>query len=329
MRYNTVIQYNRKVCDGAVEINEKEIIIYKKSAAVRYAFGAIGTAIAQGKAIFSFPLKEIKTYTIVERAFAEDLCISLFSGVSVTVGLKQDLKEAILPVLKKAVAENNIQEMTKSDLYSKDQAKDKADQEEYQYQCYYCKELFQISYEVCPNCHCGKTIERIEPKKFEPKEEASKRPDNNLTCRKCGSSLLEGSFFCRKCGTPVVRIDSVNAQYEANKDSAESDRDESLEPIISIDLQSQQISPKIKRAFLFIEDEEWEKADKYLEAVLDEDPINAYAYVGKLMIDFRISNTADLQKHGKELSSNKNFQKARRFSDEDLSSKLNALIKQE
>lgn len=39
----------------------------------------------------------------------------------------------------------------------------------------------------------------------------------------------------------------------------------------------------LKRAFMFLEDGDWESADKYCEKVLDIDPENAQAYLGKLL----------------------------------------------
>ncbi len=41
-------------------------------------------------------------------------------------------------------------------------------------------------------------------------------------------------------------------------------------------------APLLKRAFMFLEDGDWESADEYCEKVLDIDPENAQAYVGKL-----------------------------------------------
>ncbi len=101
------------------------------------------------------------------------------------------------------------------------------------------------------------------------------------------------------------------------------------EPIIDvdIDLLDSSIHPKVKRAFLFLEDAEWEKAESYLEEVLDEDPMNAYAYVGKLMIDYKLTKMEKLSDFTEILSENKNYQKALRYADQSLSCKLNALLK--
>ena len=40
-------------------------------------------------------------------------------------------------------------------------------------------------------------------------------------------------------------------------------------------------NPLLRRAFLYLEDGEWGKADDYCEQVLDQEPENAMAYVIK------------------------------------------------
>ena len=50
------------------------------------------------------------------------------------------------------------------------------------------------------------------------------------------------------------------------------------------------VAPLLKRAFMFLEDGDWSSADEYCEKVLDIDPENARAYLGKLMAQFRNRN---------------------------------------
>lgn len=44
----------------------------------------------------------------------------------------------------------------------------------------------------------------------------------------------------------------------------------------------------LKRAFMFLEDEEWSRADEFCEQVLNQEPENAQAYLGKLLSELRI-----------------------------------------
>ena len=46
-------------------------------------------------------------------------------------------------------------------------------------------------------------------------------------------------------------------------------------------------SPLLERAFMFLEDGNWQSADEYCEKVLDMEPKNAQAYLGKLMSELQ------------------------------------------
>ena len=50
----------------------------------------------------------------------------------------------------------------------------------------------------------------------------------------------------------------------------------------------------LKRAFMFLADGEWKNADEYCEKVLDIDPENGRAYLGKLMVDLHVHTQTDL-----------------------------------
>ena len=82
------------------------------------------------------------------------------------------------------------------------------------------------------------------------------------------------------------------------------------------------VTPLLKRAFMFLEDGDWSSANDYCEKVLDLDPENAQAYMGKLM--------AELKKHKREylgngtdrIDSYNNYKKAIRFADSTLKAEL-------
>ena len=82
------------------------------------------------------------------------------------------------------------------------------------------------------------------------------------------------------------------------------------------------VAPLIRRAFLFLEDQNWQNADEYCEKVLDQDPENAEAYLGKLMAELHVRRQEDLPNCEKPFDDNSNYQKAARFGDEKLSSAL-------
>ena len=55
------------------------------------------------------------------------------------------------------------------------------------------------------------------------------------------------------------------------------------------------IEPLLERAFMFLEDGDWESTDEYCEKVLDIDPKCAEAYLGKLMAEMHVRKQADLK----------------------------------
>ncbi len=81
-------------------------------------------------------------------------------------------------------------------------------------------------------------------------------------------------------------------------------------------------SSLLERAFIFLEDEEWESADKYFEKVLDLEPKNAMAYLGKLLADYEISTKEELRDFAEPFDDDAYYKKAIRFADEELREEL-------
>ena len=86
---------------------------------------------------------------------------------------------------------------------------------------------------------------------------------------------------------------------------------------------SSNVEPLLKRAYMFLEDEEWDSADEYCEKVLDMDPENAMAYVGKLMVELRVKTMHDLHNYKETFEENNYYKKAMRFAHDDLKLSLN------
>ena len=190
MRYNTSVQYKNFSGDGAIEINGDEIVVFKKSAAIHYAFGAIGTALAQGKEVVRFSLGEIKAYNIIERLFGQELSITLRNGDSVVVGIKSDMWGSFLPLIKQSVAAGNAD--VSPEHSKKVQEKDWED-----------KNLTERG-----------TIDTAEQKEgaLEGMRETEKKTDheiavvNSSCCAKCGKEIPGDSAFCPFCGNEIKNI---------------------------------------------------------------------------------------------------------------------------
>lgn len=85
-------------------------------------------------------------------------------------------------------------------------------------------------------------------------------------------------------------------------------------------------APLLERAFLFLEDGKWQDANTYCEKVLDLEPKNALAYLGKLMAEFQVKNRKDLADCQYPFDDSEIYLKIIRFGDEKLKNELNGYI---
>ena len=86
------------------------------------------------------------------------------------------------------------------------------------------------------------------------------------------------------------------------------------------------IAPLLKRAFMFLEDGNWASADEYCEKVLDIDPENAQAYLGKLMATTQVRKKELLATLANPFNNLLYYDKVMRFGDEALKEELNGYI---
>lgn len=73
---------------------------------------------------------------------------------------------------------------------------------------------------------------------------------------------------------------------------------------------------------MFLEDGNWQEADAYCERVLDIEPENARAYLGKLMAELRVPTQNKLKNNPNPLAGLDNHKKALRFADDSLRTAL-------
>jgi len=72
----------------------------------------------------------------------------------------------------------------------------------------------------------------------------------------------------------------------------------------------------IRRGFMSLEDSQWDKADDFFEQVLNKNPENAKAYVGKLCAQLHLNREEDLLSHKSPIDSFSNYKRAMQFADE-------------
>ena len=87
------------------------------------------------------------------------------------------------------------------------------------------------------------------------------------------------------------------------------------------------IDALLKRVTIFLEDGAWGDANTYCEKILDIDPENAEAYLGKLMAEFKTKSRAALANCEKPFDGNDNYKKALRFGSAELRAELSGYIK--
>ena len=81
------------------------------------------------------------------------------------------------------------------------------------------------------------------------------------------------------------------------------------------------IAAYLRRVEIFLGDSDWSSANEYCEKVLDMDPENAEAYLGKLMAELHVKSKDKLSE-GSPFENNKNYRNALRFADSKLSVEL-------
>ena len=137
-----------------------------------------------------------------------------------------------------------------------------------------------------------------------------------LKCEMCGSTELikqEGVFVCQSCGCKYSVEEAKKMMIEGTV---------KVQGTVLVD-KAGDTEAWIKRAFMLLEDGDWNAANQYCEKVLDVDPENAQAYLGKLMVDLRVNKQEDivnsyLAKDGNfycDFTQNNNYKKAILFGD--------------
>ena len=97
---------------------------------------------------------------------------------------------------------------------------------------------------------------------------------------------------------------------------------------VAVQQGSASAAPLLKRAFMFLEDGDWNSANEYCEKVLDMDPEDPSAYLGKLLSELRVRRPEALKDQAEPFDRSNNYQKAIRFGDAALKAELRGYITQ-
>ncbi len=89
--------------------------------------------------------------------------------------------------------------------------------------------------------------------------------------------------------------------------------------------QQLEIAPLLRRVELFLEDGDWQSAERYCDAVLDRDPENAQAYFLLLLAETKNTSVQALEQETLILEYFPNYGKALRFADSQMQAQLREL----
>lgn len=77
-------------------------------------------------------------------------------------------------------------------------------------------------------------------------------------------------------------------------------------------------NPTLRRAFMLLEDGEWDKAHTYFERVLDENPECAEAYMGELLVELRLRVRTELPRAERPFDDSNAYRRALKYASPEL-----------
>lgn len=111
----------------------------------------------------------------------------------------------------------------------------------------------------------------------------------NLKCLNCGATLVRGesgTAYCPHCGS-VYALEFRSSQTVVNNQTINNITADTVK--INVD-NSVNVAPKLRRAFILLEEENYYDAEKILNDVLLFEPENAEAYIGVLLAKLELPN---------------------------------------
>ena len=111
-----------------------------------------------------------------------------------------------------------------------------------------------------------------------------------------------------------------------NKIITKDEPKETIKETVVVNANNSNVLPLLERVSIFLEDGKWNDANIYCEKVLDIDPKNAQAYLGKLMAELRVKSRKQLADCAQPFDNLDNYGKVIRFGDEKLENEIRGYI---
>lgn len=87
------------------------------------------------------------------------------------------------------------------------------------------------------------------------------------------------------------------------------------------------VAPLLERAYMFLEDSEWDNATTYCERVLDLEPKNAMAYLGKFLAELRLTQVSALKTYTEAYIENVHYKRVRKYASAELNAELDEYLR--
>lgn len=82
----------------------------------------------------------------------------------------------------------------------------------------------------------------------------------------------------------------------------------------------------MNKAFVFLSDGNWQKADEHFSNVLKQNPKSGRAYLGKLMAELHVTEECALADCSEPFDNSNNYMEATRYGGDELTSTLNGYL---
>jgi len=153
-------------------------------------------------------------------------------------------------------------------------------------------------------------------------------------CPSCGGILsidnTMDAAVCEFCGLPFVLEKAINNYNTAFNSNRYTVNNFGVGAKVTMTDNSINISATTQRMFMFLEDRDFISADKYAERILDAEPENVQAYIGKLLSELKLCSFDELRTVHifSRIKDNPNYKRIMQFGDENIKTEFARIEKE-
>jgi len=137
-------------------------------------------------------------------------------------------------------------------------------------------------------------------------------------CTNCGANLevdnSKDAAICPYCGTAYI-VEKAITKYQLEVKTVNIYNSTSESEAVTVEA-------LIQRMKMLLEDSKWDEADKYCDRILDIEPENSNAYIGKLMVACRAKQFDDLKDSEIPLNGTSEYSRALQYIPDSQKNKL-------